>query len=520
MKAFTVRQTGAKVVLYTSFLASMLIFCHPVKGLDTISSIKGTQPKTHRGAAHRLRTALRLVKPHKMAVTHHVLQHKMVVAHHILHAPPSHQLVLSSSTQDNKAVPFVKPAEVETLATADQPFVAGQNLILNGDFERGNTDFTSDYSYSSSNVSSDATYAVVSNPLSAHGGAYPMHDHTTTSGMMMVVNGSRRHGAILWKETVKVTPQVRYSLQAWSANWGRGWGGAAYPSLLEYFVNGTLVGTLTTSSTQDGLWQQFSANWDSGLDRTADIVIVALATGVGIGNNFTLDDISFKAIAKSETVERLPPVHFGEPFPSQFPVEMPIGSGKESNPGTMNVPPDSFSNTAQPEQKWEVVANSARLVLQDGVVSLKDNTTDFHVWAGQTPHFPLLRLKKNPFPTSGNWVLSFSYSYNSAGSNTNSDGVMVAREDNSNLLYLQQNGDGQALILDGKIVWSMKSNFDKHIVSLAKSGSRVTAFIDGNAVGQDNLGLPPITVKLGGDLSQTQNNWNNFELQSISVVAD
>jgi hypothetical protein len=64
-----------------------------------------------------------------------------------------------------------------------------QDLIVNGNFEAGNTGFSNDYNYSPTDMQSARTYCVVANPASVHGSWASFGDHTTSSGLMLVANG-------------------------------------------------------------------------------------------------------------------------------------------------------------------------------------------------------------------------------------------------------------------------------------------------------------------------------------------
>jgi len=67
------------------------------------------------------------------------------------------------------------------------------NLIVNGDFELGNQDFTSDYTVAT-DLTPEGTYAVGTSPTTFHSGFSNCTDHTSGTGNMMVVNGSTTVG--------------------------------------------------------------------------------------------------------------------------------------------------------------------------------------------------------------------------------------------------------------------------------------------------------------------------------------
>jgi hypothetical protein len=183
-------------------------------------------------------------------------------------------LILVSALAGNVPVAMAQPA--------------GPNLIVNGDFEAGNTGFSSDYTYSPGNIGPQGVYDVLSDPSSAHPLATSYGDHTSGSGLMMAVNGATTAGLAVWSQSVAVTTNTDYAFSAWVASW---WHDS--PAELQFLINGNPVGIFNASSTT-GDWQEFSTTWNSGSDTTATVEIVDLNTDSG-GNDFTLDDLSLRA---------------------------------------------------------------------------------------------------------------------------------------------------------------------------------------------------------------------------------
>src|SRR5260221_6626132 len=84
---------------------------------------------------------------------------------------------------------------------------ASAALIANGDFESGNTGFSSQYTYVAvpdrggpGGSWLEGTYAIDTNPNNDHALWTSFGDHTTGHGLMMVVNGSPTAGTEVWKE--------------------------------------------------------------------------------------------------------------------------------------------------------------------------------------------------------------------------------------------------------------------------------------------------------------------------------
>jgi hypothetical protein len=177
--------------------------------------------------------------------------------------------------------------------------VAAQNLAVNGDFESGNAGFTSQYSFG--DVSGPGTYNVGPNPSSTPG-AYShwcnCSDHTTGTGMMMIVNGANSASWPVWEEVVHVVPSTEYKFSYWGAQVDHS-SGSLPPVLLK--INGRAIGCsyfLQNSPDNNGQWQEFSFSWNSGSSHAADLALLDLNTDTG-GNDFALDDISFTPAASS-----------------------------------------------------------------------------------------------------------------------------------------------------------------------------------------------------------------------------
>ncbi|MFN0035193.1 MAG: gliding motility-associated C-terminal domain-containing protein, partial [Saprospiraceae bacterium] len=161
------------------------------------------------------------------------------------------------------------------------------NLISNGDFESGNSDFTSDYVYSPGNLVPEGFYDVLDNPQDDHPAFAPCDDHTSGSGNMMVVNGAGVPNQNVWCQTVTVTPGTQYVFSAWLTSVV-----ASSPAMLQFSINGTPLGGIFNAPGSTCNWQDYFQVWSSGSNSSATICIVNQNTAFG-GNDFALDDIVF-----------------------------------------------------------------------------------------------------------------------------------------------------------------------------------------------------------------------------------
>jgi len=161
------------------------------------------------------------------------------------------------------------------------------NLIVNGDFENGNSDFTSAYGYNPGNLVPEGVYDVLDNPRNAHPGFAACADHTTGTGNMMAVNGAGTPNQDVWCQTVSVMPNAQYVFSAWVTSLV-----AASPALLQFSINGTPLGPIFSAPGSICNWQNFFQTWNSGNNSSATICIVNQNTVLG-GNDFALDDLFF-----------------------------------------------------------------------------------------------------------------------------------------------------------------------------------------------------------------------------------
>jgi hypothetical protein len=182
------------------------------------------------------------------------------------------------------------------LAAVSAQAVCDNNLITNGDFESGNTGFTSDYDYvaltGSQTLWDEAKYAVGLDPTDYHYLWTSFKDHTTGEGNMMICNGQDPEGtapqeAIVWSQDVTVVKGSTYEFSVWIA--------PSYPDaypVLEVSINDNVIGTaVAPGGTNPGDWYQFTAQWISGIDGPVDIEIRDMLS-VHTGNDFVIDDIS------------------------------------------------------------------------------------------------------------------------------------------------------------------------------------------------------------------------------------
>lgn len=176
---------------------------------------------------------------------------------------------------------------------AGSAFSAPMNLVPNGDFELGNTQFGSDYSFSPASNTAESQYTVRTNPFPWNGFFISTGDHTSGSGNLFVGNGAPRDQRVWFSSGISVTPNTDYFFEAWVINvccnpsFGQG-NNPVNPAILSFYANGVLIGTRSTNLL--GVWEGLSTTWNSGAFTSVDLEL-RNSNLLAQGNDFGTDDI-------------------------------------------------------------------------------------------------------------------------------------------------------------------------------------------------------------------------------------
>lgn len=211
--------------------------------------------------------------------------------------------------------PTIQPLTT-TIYTLEGRDVSFQNLVVNGSFETGNNSgFTSSYIYMSGpngSIYNEGTYAITNDASNNHPNFNCYEDHTSGSGYFMAVNGSSTSNVVVWSETINISPNTEYEFSTWVMSLS-----GISPAILQFRINGILLGEPFQASAVTCQWNQFFEQWNSGTSTTAEISIVNQNTA-GNGNDFSLDDINFSKVtyfydACTVTVNPIPTSDFDIP---------------------------------------------------------------------------------------------------------------------------------------------------------------------------------------------------------------
>lgn len=179
-----------------------------------------------------------------------------------------------------------------TVTDVGSTTTSGIELVVNGNFEQGNTGFNSQYGYDDVPPLNEGMYYIANNGNSMLNDWYPCYDHTTggPNGHMMLLNGATTANVSIWCQTITVSPNTDYQFSSWVTP-VLGYN----PPILQFSINNNLLDLPFHVSSGGCQWQNFSSTWNSGVQTTAEICIVNQNT-IGGGNDFAIDDISFQAI--------------------------------------------------------------------------------------------------------------------------------------------------------------------------------------------------------------------------------
>ncbi len=169
--------------------------------------------------------------------------------------------------------------------------IDGINLIANGNFTYGLTNFNTGYFYNNTSNTISGELTVRTNPNSWNPSFLNCSDHTTGNGNLLIVNGSTAapfsSASQICSQTVNVIPNTTYTISFWANSLYN-----ANPSNIAVQINNITLGTSLQLSSTTCMWTQKSYTWNSQNNTTAQLTLFDLNTLVG-GNDFAIDDIFF-----------------------------------------------------------------------------------------------------------------------------------------------------------------------------------------------------------------------------------
>ncbi len=182
--------------------------------------------------------------------------------------------------QANGPTTFCSGDSVElAVVTLPQP----QNIIVNGQFDAGNSDFSTQYIYQS-NLQPEGTTFVTSNASINHPAFVGVGQGG--SGNFLAVNGSSSAGQYIWEQSVTVVPNQTYNISLFLASLVAN----NNPGNIQLRIDGVDVGPVMNCPGPVNVWLPFNILWTSG--NTSNVVLTLLSmNNASGGNDFAIDNI-------------------------------------------------------------------------------------------------------------------------------------------------------------------------------------------------------------------------------------
>ena len=205
-----------------------------------------------------------------------------------LNASGSNQYLWShdaSLSCDTCASPYIILSDTSTYVLVKGTSQISQ-MATNGNFSSGNTGFLTAYTYNTTSIWNEGTYAVGPNPNAVHPNFGSWGDHTTGTGNYMLVNGSTGGNKILWRQIVSFPPGVQVAVKWWMLTF------VTPPGSLQLKLAGTNIGNPVSTPNSTGSWSQATRTFTVPASGSATINLVTTSSTLS-GNDFGIDDISF-----------------------------------------------------------------------------------------------------------------------------------------------------------------------------------------------------------------------------------
>ena len=211
----------------------------------------------------------------------------------------------ATALSDKQILNPIATPQVTTTYVVENIKYNGAELITNGDFEQGSTSFSSQYTSNCTAkapwfpydlVLNEKNYCITdsSGKFTGFAGWKNCKNHTPVGSKLMVVNGAVTKDEAVWCQTINnIQPNSDYEFSTWVSTIFE-----SNPALLQFTINNVKLDQPFQADIKGAKWTQFYTVWNSGLNTSANICITNQNTQSN-GNDFALDDISFKPVCKS-----------------------------------------------------------------------------------------------------------------------------------------------------------------------------------------------------------------------------
>ncbi len=164
----------------------------------------------------------------------------------------------------------------------------GNNIVPNGNFKNGNTNFNTDYLYSAF-INTDGYYFVGNSAQQWNSSYSNCTADSIGIDSMLIINGATNNNKIVWSKNISVLPQTNYELlfDAQSLTQSNG-------IIIQITINnGEVTGQFKLPNISCNQ-KKFRTTWYSSSDTGMLIKFICLDTS--INNNFSLDNIIVRPV--------------------------------------------------------------------------------------------------------------------------------------------------------------------------------------------------------------------------------
>lgn len=163
------------------------------------------------------------------------------------------------------------------------------SIVVNGDFESGNTGFSSDLTFGLLCTQNSYIVGALGSDLCPPNTLFqPIPDHTTGSGLYMIIDG--RNNTDIWYQNVSVVAGETYEFNYWAFPDITG----ATGPILRFKVDGTTIASQDLESLPDNAWGEVCHSYTATSTGTVTILLREEYTGYRQYTDYGLDDISFR----------------------------------------------------------------------------------------------------------------------------------------------------------------------------------------------------------------------------------
>lgn len=202
--------------------------------------------------------------------------------------------------------PFISnPIASPTTTTTYTLTATGQNLVLNGDFESGNSGFGTDYTYipSSTYQGGVGTYTIGPNPNNYVGPWCNIPNHTPGGNNMLIIDGIQNYqpNNNFWSQNVSLQSNTDYLFSVWFYSIGF-LNYDPYWPIIEVSVNGaTVVSNYILPYNSCTGWVNLQIPINVGSLSNAFIEMRSVTfSGYSGGNDIAVDDITIACMSRDD----------------------------------------------------------------------------------------------------------------------------------------------------------------------------------------------------------------------------